>query len=243
MFRVPTPSAAVVAASLLISTSALADGHQSQTNAPSPLSWTGFYVGGALGYGWGDGSFETIEEETNDLTEVVSFAAIAQAPAAPTQFDVDGNGAVFSGLLGYQAQFGALLAGIESGLTGTSVEVSGACGDNTCEADFDLIASIGGRLGITSGPVLFFVSGGYAAADISSKLVDGEGETVGATSEWHDGWYLGGGIDWQVMSKVVLGFEYRHYDFGSEVHMSDAGSNRIDASLDTLTGRRTFLLQ
>ncbi|MEO1795370.1 MAG: hypothetical protein AAFU50_12325, partial [Pseudomonadota bacterium] len=133
--------------------------------------------------------------------------------------------------------------GIEGGLTGTSVEMSGACGDNTCEADFDLIASIGGRLGITSGPVLFFVSGGYAAADISSKLVDGEGETVGATSEWHNGWYLGGGIDWQVMPKVVLGFEYRHYDFGSEVHVSDAGSNRIDASLDTLTGRLTFRLQ
>jgi outer membrane immunogenic protein len=57
--------------------------------APAPFSWTGFYVGGNGGYGWGD---RTANLNPGDSTAVLATSAVAggtRPPAAP--FDLHGG--------------------------------------------------------------------------------------------------------------------------------------------------------
>jgi outer membrane immunogenic protein len=59
--------------------------------------------------------------------------------------------------------------------------------------------------------LLFFVTGGWAWADVSGTLVapDSSGFTVDTTV---DGWTLGGGLDYAFTDNFIGRIEYRHYD-------------------------------
>ena len=107
----------VVAAALSGSAFAADLGARTYTKAPAvaPISnWSGLYVGGNLGYGWGDGNTD------------VSFLP------SPVEFRIDNNttlgarssGAIGGAQLGYNWQIGSLVTGLEADIQGSGIKGS-----------------------------------------------------------------------------------------------------------------------
>lgn len=119
---------------------------------------------------------------------------------AGAAFNDDGNGsgddAVFIGgvHLGYNWQRNSpLVLGIE--------------GDVNFADDVDYLASIRGRIGVATGPTLFYATGGIAFLEFSDDLADDN----------LTGWVAGVGIEHKLRQNVSIGVEGLYYNFGDEV--------------------------
>ena len=63
------------------------------------------------------------------------------------------------------------------------------------------------------------------------------------TNERHNGWYVGGGLDYALTSNVILGLEYQHVFLDSEHHTTRAGGfndHDIESNMDILRFRLTY---
>lgn len=190
---------------LALSTTAYAADLRLPVKAPPPLpvfSWTGFYLGAAVGYGWGRDS--TIEFFT--------------ANGAPTGlgWDYPVRGALGGLYAGANYQTGPAVFGIEGDIEGTQIKGGfldvplGGAGDTR----IDWQGSVRGRVGFAADRILFYGTGGVAFADISHtyrNLVAGTAET---TSAVRTGWTAGGGVEVAVLPQLLVRAEYRFTDFG-----------------------------
>jgi outer membrane immunogenic protein len=190
--------------------------------APVPFSWTGFYVGGHVGTGWGTAT-------AFDLTDG----------------SVAGSGNV-SGLLGgfqagYNYQINWLVLGIEGDFSFANVNGSAAggfigLGGGTGSAKFDRFSTLTGRFGGTVDHALLYVKGGAAWAHAKYSVGGcGVGEPVfGADFEVPNcesfsggktvsGWTLGAGIEYAFTRNWSGKLEYDYMDFGTKmIGVSDA---------------------
>jgi high affinity Mn2+ porin len=221
-----------------------------------PTSWSGFYFGVAGGYQWSS-------------IDVVSPAFPANAVSSDHS---DGLAGVH---LGVQHQFGAIVLGVEGGWQSSFRIQDGdgvvCAGPNTglaptapgvvsnCANQFNDVLTIGGRLGWAAGHWMPYLTGGYAngrfaySARTTAAVVGPPAFGVGTEFERAgvrlDGWYIGGGFEWQVSPGWTAGIEYRHYEFGDGTTTAfGTGTTgfgqgvatvpaQFDASLDTITAR------
>jgi outer membrane immunogenic protein len=98
--------AAMVTAALTAPGLAADLGARSYTKAPvvAPVSnWSGFYVGGNLGYGWGNGN-----------TDVSFLPSPADFGVNNTTLGVRSTGVVGGAQAGYNWQMGSLVTGVEA---------------------------------------------------------------------------------------------------------------------------------
>lgn len=99
------------------------------------FSWTGFYIGGNAGYGWGNGQ------------DALGIAGI------------DPSGGFGGGQLGVNYQFGNnVVAGLEADLQGGDI----SAGSGALSSNLDMLGTVRGRLGYAFGRVLPYVTGGFA---------------------------------------------------------------------------------
>lgn len=160
---------------------------------PAPLvyGWTGAYVGGQVGYAFGD-----YDVDVNVLSLNDNFDGITGGLHA-----------------GYLHQFDSFVIGIEG-----DVELSGqdgkvtAAGD-TAKVDMDLAASVRARLGFAIDNILIYATGGLAIGDVdftasNGAASDGEGHTF-------LGYTVGGGLEFKVTDNLRTRIEYRYTDLGS----------------------------
>ena len=132
------------------------------TKAPVAVAavynWTGFYIGGQVGYAWGD----------NHTTEFVT------ATGLPSGFNqnYNTNGVVGGVHAGYNWQFGQFVFGLEGDVEGADIK-GGYRLVNTNGTDYRLRdqASIRGRAGVAFNNSLLYVTGGAAFADIEHTYV------------------------------------------------------------------------
>lgn len=201
-------------------------------------NWSGIYFGGHLGYMWSEVSASFVEEPT------VPFPTVSQ-------------GTGVAGLqIGVQQQWGSFILGLEAGVTfpfddeGTA-RFAPPIGPNAIAvAGIDTIFTIGPRLGWSLGAWMPYVTGGYASAEVSVRLSDTIGGETIQSSKQHGGWYFGGGIDWALTPSVILGLEYRHYDFDSKLHVPSVPGGpavfdaryKVDPEADMVTARLSFLI-
>jgi outer membrane immunogenic protein len=162
--------------------------------APAPLvyTWTGFYVGVNLGYGWARASTGGVTSNNID-------------------------GVIGGGQLGYNWQTGNLLLGLEGDFQGSGQRRSdsGAIGGVTFTVDQKIpwFATLRGRLGYAAGPWLFYGTGG--AAWVNYKLsVSALGTTV-SDDATKAAWTAGGGVEWMFAPKWSAKLEYLYIDTGS----------------------------
>ena len=213
--------------------SAQADGRKKGSHpAAASSQWRGFYVGAGVGSAWGESG----------------FVFEGGAPAVPSPFDLDS--AIAGGIhVGYQRQWGSIVGGIEASALFSNMSGGGECpnDDYTCNVHVNWILMIGPRLGVATGNLHFYGTGGFAIGSLESRTVE---VTTGAMFDrgdgQHSGWYLGGGVEWSLSRAVVLGVEYRHIELGDDTHRSSSpflGGNRdVDASISTVQGRLTLKL-
>jgi outer membrane immunogenic protein len=107
---------------------------------PSVFSWTGFYVGAHLGFGWSDLDWEAV---SNSL---------------------DGSGALAGGQIGYNWQRGAIVFGVEADASASWVDGNTAGFGHSV----DWATSARGRLGVAfnDNRTLLYGTGGVAWANV-----------------------------------------------------------------------------
>ncbi|MGH6831173.1 MAG: outer membrane protein, partial [Methylocella sp.] len=133
---------------------------------PPPIfSWTGFYLGGQIGYAWARDSanFTTLDPDR---------------PFFPA--DTSPQGVIGGGHVGYNLQIAQWVVGVEGTVDGTSMSksvfLSGTPGflhaghpDLTVRSREDIQGSIRGRLGIAFDRVLLYATGGVAFSDVTNN--------------------------------------------------------------------------
>jgi outer membrane immunogenic protein len=179
--------------------------------------WTGFYLGGHAGYGWG-------RDPMSDALFGNKFVDEEALRAS-----VDSRGFVAGFQAGANWQVGAWVSGLEIDLSGTGIKGSTTTvspdGSETLTITdkFDLLGSARVRLGYLAWPnVLLYGTGGLAWTRFvrESVTVFGTGSFGNTSPSWRFGWAAGVGGEARLWdSNWLLRLEYLHYDFG------DSGSS------------------
>jgi outer membrane immunogenic protein len=163
------------------------------------FSWTGFYLGGELGW-----------IQTNP--KYTTAALLLGTPFA-VMSGSSKNGLTYGILGGYNYQVGQLVLGVEGDFAGWTV---GAIRYTAVTGDF-LTAhsrwggSIRGRLGYAADRALFYVTGG--AAFVSNQTsIPTTGISIGGDGT-NLGWTVGGGIDYAITNNWFTGVEYRYTQY------------------------------
>ena len=187
-------------------------------------NWSGFYVGGHIGYFWG----KTRVEEDGIVTE----------PGAKT------NGLIGGVLAGVNWQTGPVVFGLEGDFGWTRAHGTGVTPTPTITTqapntyDLHWTSHVRGRLGYAFDNWLFFVAGGLAIADLdfhegaitTTTIVVPEGGR-------YFGWSVGGGIDYAFTRNIIGRIEYLYDDFGHKHYTgSDGDPYRVSLTGHTLRG-------
>jgi outer membrane immunogenic protein len=144
-----------------------------------------------------------------------------------TQTNVDINGGVFGGHVGFNWQFSNWVIGLEAsaawtdikGSTTASLAFPGVAGlaTETFNTKLNWQATATPRLGLVWNDWLFYAKGGLAAGgvDMSSIRVSGTGGSFAATQQ-RVGWTVGAGIEWAYARNWVFGIEWDFVDLGTQ---------------------------
>jgi len=179
------------------------------------VSWTGFYVGGQLGYGLAG-------VRPNDADVVALFG-----PGLTYSNPEPARGVLGGVTIGYNYQFGRWVAGLEGDFSGSDVkgDFNGvAPGPVTVHlgARLNWLATARARLGYTVGPALVYATGGAAFARISG---DDTNVVPGATffstdANTHSGWAAGGGVEYAITRQLSAKVEGLYAGLSEELYQA-----------------------
>jgi outer membrane immunogenic protein len=203
------------------------------TKAPpmvAPVAnWSGFYVGGNIGYGWSSGNL--------DVAAAVPFLLPEEGNGT---MDPASKGVVGGVQVGYVWQMGSLVTGVEADFQGSGIKGSASQstlhprpdstaidgGFRSTEERLKWFGTVRGRLGMTITPdLLVYGTGGLAYGEVSNsantRVFDNDGSTnfpvdfPASVSKVRAGWAAGAGAEWMFASKWSARIEYLHVDLGN----------------------------
>jgi outer membrane immunogenic protein len=184
--------------------------------APAPIySWTGFYVGGNIGYSWG------VSDPNVNFFDPSGFTIAT----ATNTFDM--NGVVGGGQAGYNRQTGNWVWGAEADIqasgqrgTGNFPCAAGVCSTTGLQVNealnqkLDWFGTVRGRLGFTVTPtILLYGTGGLAYGDIATDGLISDPKAF-SLNTLKTGWTAGGGIEASVSHDWTVKLEYLYMDLG-----------------------------
>ena len=163
---------------------------------PPPLpvfTWTGVYIGGQIGYGWGySGS------NVSALGDLATY---------------NPSGVIGGAHVGYNYQMGQFVAGLEGDVNGSSYNGSGISAlGNSYGTTENIDGSVRGRLGMAWDRALVYATGGVAFGDFQNTY--SSGGFTDSPSTTRVGWTVGGGVEYAVDNNWSIRAEYRYTDFG-----------------------------
>ena len=173
--------------------------------APPPpavayFSWTGCYIGGHVGGGWGHKSFDDEVVFHRALGTVINHA----------NGGVDYSGWLGGGQGGCQWQITSVVFGVEG--DGSWTNLQSTVTDPLLLRDFsakiDVIYDVTARLGWAWDRWLIYAKGGGAWAQVAVANPSFSDRIT------RNGWVIGGGIEWAFWESWSAKLEYLHYDFG-----------------------------
>ena len=210
------------------------------TAAPA-YSWTGFYIGGTAGVGWG-----------NEASDVALSTGVTNAsPIVPGSYEKRMFGFMGGVEGGYNYQFNSLVVGVESDFSYANVNGSANANEtffpsglvlcpiaSICttrvsyseQQTLNWLATVRGRIGFLATPSwLIYGTGGWAVGNVRSSAsanfanqVTQGGVTTstplifsGSSSQIQNGWTVGGGTEYMLTRNWTGKVEYLYYDLGS----------------------------
>lgn len=197
------------AVALLACGSAMAADLPQRTEAPPPVpvaapifTWTGFYVGGNVG--WGAVHSDRVGLRFNGV------------PVAPNNFGkANGTGVLGGVQAGYNWQVNSLVFGVEADIqaAGINKSVIGAGGVAT-RAKVNWFGTVRGRLGYAFDRTLLYATGGLAYTNIGYRMAaPGPGLLINSnTTRW--GWTVGGGVEDAFTRNWSAKLEYLYVNSG-----------------------------
>jgi outer membrane immunogenic protein len=221
----------IAAAASLAATGALAADLPTKApiyKAPEVVyDWTGFYVGGNVGYSWGNAA---------NGTTVDRFLTGAPLPGllnGTNGSSNDVNGIIGGGQFGYNWQLrGGWLFGLEADFQGSGEKGSGAVTCSACSDDgtpiianlsqkLDWFGTARARVGVLPSPdALLYLTGGlaYGKVDVSGNAVGNFNLTnviLPGASSTKAGWTAGVGFEARIVGNWTWKLEYLYMDLGS----------------------------
>ena len=197
------------------------------TKAPvmAPIyDWTGFYIGGNVGYSWGRSS------DTSTLTN--GAGAVLFTTGAGANMD----GIIGGGQIGYNWQVQNWVWGLEADIQGSDQKGRRdfLCPTSVCTPPFGVLAvfpgpavpvaldqklewfgTVRGRVGVLATPqVLFYATGGLAYGGVNSSAVIGAGAFGFSASDTRVGYTVGAGVEGAIGGNWTAKLEYLYMDLG-----------------------------
>jgi high affinity Mn2+ porin len=239
---VPVAGAAKLIASatlgILLSAIELRADESPRTSSPgSPSRWSGAYIGGHLGYAWGDADWTAYGPGAAVTTGGFDFGLAYNA--------FKGTGSYYGGLqAGYNYRLpSGIVIGFEADVTApntstdTQTITSAAVGQASFTEKVEMSGTLRGRLGYMHGNWLLYGTAGYAWSYdhlTRSQLV---GTPVGGTAipgtvekskTWLNGWAAGAGVEVPVAANWTASLEYLFTAFGTHSAAFPAGAQRFE---------------
>ncbi len=171
---------------------------------PAPVfTWSGFYVGGQVGYQWS----QTVQNLVGEPGSVF----------ISTEPDTDTEGLTGGAHIGYNWQVSQFVLGIEgdvegTGYSGSELSNSGAFSNTT---NIAIEGSARVRVGFAWDQFLFYGTGGAAFASIRNSVLTVGGGPSDEATIGRVGWTAGGGIEYALDPSWTIRAEYRYTDYGS----------------------------
>jgi len=213
------------------------------TKAPPPVppaayDWTGFYVGGHLGYAAGSSNWTATQPGAPNISGSLDFYQ---------SFDAfKGSGSYFEGLqAGYNVMLpNRVVVGLEDdasfpsnqnsagiSIGGRSTFISPTVGAETYGETMLSFGTVRGRIGYAPGDWLFYATGGFAWAYdrlTLSAVVPGVTESPFL---WRLGWAAGAGVEVPVGPHWTARLEYLFTDYANAGVTFPATAQRFDSNL------------
>jgi len=199
--------------------------------APAAFNWTGFYVGGTIGYGWRrvDNTLSVVQTDTGNPP--VSFAA---------NDSIKAHGVIGGIEAGYNWQVRNFVFGIETDFSASDIKgshdfigsfpvaaVAGRLQPVTVADNSNLrwLGTTRGRIGYANDQWLILVSGGVAYGEVEvNGVAQVPLQVVGPPSfnapwTWSNsktkvGWAVGAGAEYAITRNFTLKAEYLYVDLG-----------------------------
>jgi outer membrane immunogenic protein len=211
----------------------MSSGKEMKQVAPAPMpecdfTWTGFYIGGNAGYGWGNA-----DTDFEPLPDAATFVFLN-----PTTLSPDPSGFIGGGQVGYNWQWNKwFVLGVETDFQGSDIEgherdegFNGFSGvpanpDRFLEAHerMQWFGTVRGRIGISPFcRLLIYGTGGFAYGNVDYSAQTNFGDTFfhGASypvdfTKTQTGWTAGGGLEYAIGHHWTVKAEYLYYDLGN----------------------------
>jgi outer membrane immunogenic protein len=151
-----------------------------------------------------------------------SFNPVFGTGLTATEVNLDDNSPFVGGHIGYNLQSGGLVFGPELGVqywgqkkASEIVPAVGVIPAVLLQERVDWVAYANVRLGFAPlSSLLIYATGGAAWAHVKGELINLAAIDTTSTQSLL-GWNIGAGLEYKLTPSIVLGAEYRHYDFGS----------------------------
>ena len=165
-------------------------------------SWTGFYVGGNLGWGWNQGAFNGPAGTTVGTTNTSTFLGGAQAGF---NYQFGGSGIV----LGAEADF--------DWLANSNNTTNATPGGFNVTSNGRWATLVDGRAGYAFDRWLVYAKGGWAWVGTGNSFVtNAAGATIASSANNSNyGWNVGGGLEWAFWGNVSARLEYDYIGINS----------------------------
>ncbi|KAB2657808.1 porin family protein [Brucella tritici] len=174
------------------------------------FSWTGAYIGGQIGYGWGKSEFE-------DAFRVKPDGFLGGLYAG-YNFDVGNN----------------FILGVDGDITYNNLKDNYSATDGDIAGDLESklrwSGAVRARAGVAFDRFMPYIAGGVAFGSVKNTLsaTDGVDEISVSQSKTYTGWTAGAGVDYAATDNLILRLEYRYtdygkkdFDFGTDVSVED----------------------
>lgn len=167
----------------------------------SVYDWTGVYVGGFGGGGFGNHNYTNANGPTGFANYTVNY---------------NSTGSIGGGEVGYNWQSGNYFTGVEadafwSGIKGGDASQALGVVD---QSNLRWGGTLRARGGIAVDRLLLFFTGGWAFGDIQHTSTV-PGVAIDQFTNHRNGLAAGGGIAYAITNNILGKLEYRYYDFGT----------------------------
>ena len=207
---------------------------------PLPPSWTGAYVGGQLGYAWGNSDWTAYGPGATTTSGSFDYALGYDA--------FKGTGSYFGGLqAGYNYRLpSGIVIGVEADMVApntikdTQILASPAVGQASISEQVEMSGTLRGRLGYVHNGWLMYGTAGYAWSYDRFLRTQLLGTPVGGTSvpgdiekanAWRNGWAAGLGVELPVAARWTASLEYLFTAYGAQSVAFPAGAQRFESDL------------
>lgn len=177
---------------------------------PPVFTWTGFYVGGNAGYGWGN-------------VNANGFANVG---------DLDGF--VGGGQIGYNYQMGQFVLGLEADLQYADLSSGSNLGLINVKTDY--FGTVRGRVGVAFDRFLPYITGGWAYGNVKTSI---PGLGFSSDKTHTNGWVIGGGLEYAVTNNIIAGVEYLYVDLGEKNVLAGTGT-KVGTDFSVVRARLSY---